>query len=212
MHLGAWKILAENGGFELNLAYKASCSFNLEDRSDSARGKTCKQWNIDLQKQLADQEPFDLVLASHYTAVRATQIEGQSIAKTVAGFKAAWAPLQERGATVVAIRDGVNMDKQMRHCWETSVYDASRCSMAQESAFITDLAQKAASSPPGAVTLDFTDLYCQNGKCPAKIDGVYVYRDNSHISLAFSQGMIGDWVKRLTELGIELPKISGLEN
>jgi hypothetical protein len=106
----------------------------------------------------------------------------------------------------------VNMDKQMRHCWETSVYDASKCSMAQKDAFITDLAQKAASSPPGAVTLDFTDMYCQNGECPAKIEGVYVYRDNSHISLAFSQGMVGEWVKRLSELGIDMPKISGLEN
>lgn len=212
MHLGAWKILAENGGFELNLIYKASCSFNLEDRSDSARGKTCKQWNLSLQDRLAAERPYNLVLASHYTAVRATQIEGQSIAKTVAGFKAAWAPLQARGSTVVAIRDGVNMDRQMRHCWETSVYDASRCSMAESDAFITDLAQKAASSPPGAVTLDFTDLYCQNGQCPAKIGEIYVYRDNSHISLAFSQGMARDWVKRLNELGIELPKISGLEN
>jgi hypothetical protein len=44
------------------------------------------------------------------------------------------------------------------------------------------------------------------------IDGLYVYRDNSHISLAFSQRMAADWVKRLTELGIKLPKISGLEN
>ena len=212
MHLGAWQLLAENGGFELNLIYKASCSFNLEDRSDSARGKTCKQWNLALQDRLAAERPYNLVLASYYTAVRATQIEGQSIGKTVAGFKAAWAPLQARGSTVVAIRDGVNMDKQMRHCWETSVYDASNCSMDEKDAFITDLAQKAASSPPGAVTLDFTDLYCQNGKCPAMIDGLYVYRDNSHISLAFSQKMAGDWVKRLTELGIQLPKISGLEN
>jgi hypothetical protein len=212
MHLGAWKSLAENGGFELNLIYKASCSFNLEDRSESVRGKTCKKWNIALQDRLAAEKPYDLVLASHYTAVRATQIEGQSIAKTVAGFKAAWAPLQKRGATVVAIRDGVNMDKQMRDCWESAVYDASKCSMAEKDAFITDLAQKAASSPPGAVTLDFTGLYCQNGKCPAMIDGVYVYRDNSHISLAFSLSMVRDWVQRLTELGIKLPKISGLEN
>jgi hypothetical protein len=165
-----------------------------------------------LQDRLAAENPYNLVLASHYTAVRATQIEGQSIAKTVAGFKAAWAPLQARGSTVVAIRDGVNMDKQMRHCWETSVYDASKCSMAVEDAFIADLAQKAASSPPGAVTLDFTDLYCQSARCPAMIDGLYVYRDNSHISLAFSQRMAADWVKRLTELGIKLPKISGLEN
>ena len=212
MHLGAWKILAENGGFELNLIYKASCSFNLEQRSDSARGQTCQQWNLAVQDRLAAEQPYDLVLASHYTAVRATQIEGQSIAKTVAGFKAAWEPLQKRGSTIVAIRDGVTMDKQMRHCWETSVYDASQCSMTEADAFITDLAQKAASSPPGAVTLDFTDLYCQNGRCPAKIGDVYVYRDNSHISLAFSQGMIGEWVQRLSELGIELPKISGLEN
>ena len=212
MHLGAWKWLAENGGFELNLAYKASCSFNLENRSESARGQTCKQWNLNLQKRLATEKPYDLVITSYYTAVRATEIEGQSESATVNGFKQAWASLQARGATVAAIRDGVNMDKQMRDCWESAVYDASKCSMAEKDAFITDLAQKAASSPPGALTIDFTDLYCQNSRCPAMIEGVYAFRDNSHISLAFSQGMVRDWVQRLTELGVKIPKISGLEN
>ena len=208
MHLGAWKRLAEAGGFELNLAYKASCSFNLEQRSDSVRGKTCQQWNIDLQKHLSSERKYDLVLTSYYTAVRATQREGNHEADTVAGFKAAWAPLQKRGSTVVAIRDGVNMDKQMRDCWESAVYDASKCSMVEKDAFIADLAQRAASSPPGALTMDFTDLYCQNGKCPAMIKGVYVYRDNSHISLLFSQQMAGDWYHRLIQLGVKLPNIS----
>ena len=212
MHLGAWKLLAERGQFELDLAYKASCSFNQEARSDSARGKTCQEWNAALQRRLAQEKPFNLVLTSYYTAVRATELSGDHESVTVAGFKQAWAPLQARGATVVAIRDGVNMDKQMRDCWESAVYDASNCSMAQSDAFITDLAQRAASSPPGALTMDFTDLYCQNGRCPAKIDGVYVYRDNSHISLLFSQKMAPDWYHRLTQLGVKLPTIAGLNN
>jgi peptidoglycan/LPS O-acetylase OafA/YrhL len=207
MHLGAWKVLAEAGHFQLDLAYKASCSFNLEARSDSARGKTCQAWNVELQKALAADRPYNLVLTSYYTAVRATEPDGQHDDATVAGFKSAWAPLQARGSTVVAIRDGVNMDKQMRDCWESAVYDATKCSMAEKSAFITDLAQKAASSPPGALTIDFTDLYCQKGRCPAIIKGTYVYRDSSHISLAFSRGMIGDWYRRLTELGVRLPSI-----
>jgi peptidoglycan/LPS O-acetylase OafA/YrhL len=212
MHLGAWKELSERGSFELDLIYKASCSFNLEQRSDSARGKTCQQWNLDLQKRLAVERPFNLVLTSYYTAVRATELEGDHEAATVAGFKQAWAPLQARGSTLVAIRDGVNMDKKMRDCWESAVYDATRCSMPEKSAFIADLAQRAASSPPGALTLDFTDLYCQNGICPAKIGGIYVYRDNSHISLLFSQRMAADWDHRLVQLGVKLPQISGLEN
>ena len=212
MHLGAWKFLAENGHFELNLAYKASCSFNLERRSDSARGQTCQQWNINLQKRLAAEQPYDLVLTSYFTAVRATERDGQSESAVVAGFKSAWEPLQKRGSTLVAIRDGVNMDKRMRDCWESAVYDASKCSMAEMNAFIADLAQRAASSPPGALTLDFTDLYCQNGRCPAMIKGNYVYRDSSHISLDFSRGMVGDWYHRLKQLGVTLPKIQALEN
>jgi hypothetical protein len=152
------------------------------------------------------------VLTSHFTTVRATQRAGQSIAETVEGFKDAWAPLKARGATVVAIRDGVNMDKQMRHCWETSVFDATQCVMAQDDAFIADLSMRAASSPPGALTMDFTDLYCPNGKCPAMLDGVYVYRDSSHISLLFSEQMAGDWRDRLTQLGVKLPATPGLNN
>ncbi len=212
MHLGAWKLLAENGQFELDLAYKASCSFNLEVRSDSVRGKTCEQWNRNLQKKLASDKPFNLVLTSYYTAVRATELDGQHDDATVAGFKQAWAPLQARGSTVVAIRDGVNMDKPMKDCWESAVYDASKCSMSEKDAFITDLAQRAASSPPGALTMDFTDVYCQNDRCPAKIGGVYVYRDNSHISLLFSQKMAADWYHQLTQLGVALPKISNFLN
>jgi peptidoglycan/LPS O-acetylase OafA/YrhL len=212
MHLGAWKLLAERGGFELNLAYKASCSFNLEQRSDSARGKSCQQWNQNLQQTLASEKPYNLVLTSYYTAVRATERAGDHTTEVVAGFKAAWAPLQARGSTVVAIRDGVNMDKPMRDCWESAVYDASKCQMGEKDAFIADLAQRAASSPPGALTMDFTDLYCQNGICSAKIGSVYVYRDNSHISLRFSQNMAGDWYHRLTQLGVKLPTISGFGN
>jgi hypothetical protein len=212
MHLGAWKWLAEKGQFEVDLAYKASCSFNLEKRSDSARGKSCEQWNRNLQQQLSAEKPFDLVITSYYTAVKATELDGQHDDMTVAGFKAAWAPLQARHSTVVAVRDGVNMDKPMRDCWESAVYDASKCSMPESKAFITDLAQRAASSPPGALTMDFTDLYCQNGVCPAMIGGVYVYRDNSHISLAFSRGMVRDWYHRLSQLGVKLPTISSLEN
>jgi hypothetical protein len=71
---------------------------------------------------------------------------------------------------------------------------------------------RAASSPPGALTMDFTDLYCPNGKCPAMLDGVYVYRDSSHISLLFSEQMAGDWSDRLTQLGVKLPAMPGLNN
>lgn len=211
MHLGAWKLLAERGQFELDLAYKASCSFNFEERNDSARGKSCQEWNQKLQQQLAATRPFDLVITSYFTTVKATEIDSyRHDALAVAGFKAAWAPLQARGSVIVAVRDGVNMNPAMRHCWETAVYDASKCSMPESEAFITDLAQRAASTPqkangqPGALTLDFTDLYCQNEICPAMIKGLYVYRDSSHISLAFSEAMASEWVERLTQLDEKL--------
>jgi len=209
MHLGAWQQLANDGQFELDLAYKASCSFNLEKRNESSRGASCQAWNENLQSELAKETKYDLVLTSYFTTVKATEIESYSHDRlAVEGFKAAWEKLQARGSIIVAVRDGVNMDASMRHCWETAVYDASKCSMAENAAFVTDLAQKAASSPPAALTLDFTDIYCQQGRCPAKINGVYVYRDSSHISLAFSQAMARDWYHRLTQLGVKMPAIA----
>jgi hypothetical protein len=206
MHLGAWQILAEQGRFEVDLAYKASCSFNLEKRNDSARGSSCQAWNIALQKQLAADKKYDLVVTSYFTTVKATEIESANHDDlAVAGFKAAWAPLQARGTQVLVVRDGVNMSPSMRDCWQSAVYDASNCSMPESQAFGTDLAMRAASSPPGALTMDFSDLYCQNGICPAKIGKLYVYRDSSHISLAFSRSMANDWLVRMTEIGIKLP-------
>jgi hypothetical protein len=44
------------------------------------------------------------------------------------------------------------------------------------------------------------------------LEGVYVYRDSSHISLKFSEEMAAEWRDRLTQLGVKLPAIPGLNN
>jgi peptidoglycan/LPS O-acetylase OafA/YrhL len=206
MHLGAWIALAEERNLEITLAYKASCSFNLSVRSETARGQSCAAWNKNLQDELAKTKPFNLALTQYHTGVTVTEVQSANRDKlAIQGFKDAWQPLVERGAKVVAIRDGVFMNKQMRSCWLDAVYDATECEMPRSEAFVEDLAQIAASEQVGATKVDFSDFYCRTSVCPSQIDGIYAFRDAHHISLALSKSMTDEWLLALRDRGIELP-------
>ena len=206
MHLGAWIALAEDRGFEVTLAYKASCSFNLSVRSETERGRSCAEWNKNLQSELAKAKPFNLVLAQHHTGVTVTEVQTANHDQlAIQGFKDAWQPLIERGAKAVAIRDGVFMNKSMRSCWLDAVYDATDCQMPRSEAFVTDLSQVAAAETPSATNVDFSDFYCTPEVCPSQVDGIYAFRDAHHISLALSISMTDEWVRALEERAIALP-------
>ncbi len=209
MHLGAWLTLAEERGFEVTLAYKASCSFNLSVRSETERGRSCAQWNQNLQGELAKAKPFNLVVTQYHTGVTVTEVQAANHdSLAIQGFKDAWQPLISRGAEVVAIRDGVFMNKAMRACWLDAVYDATTCEMPRSEAFVPDLSQLATAKNLSAANIDFSDFYCSAEVCPSQIEGIYAFRDAHHISLALSIRMIDEWVLALEELGISLPSKS----
>ena len=206
MHLGAWIALAEERGFEVTLAYKASCSFNLSVRSETERGKACAAWNKNLQTKLAKTKPFNLVVTQYHTGVTVTEVQTANHDElSIQGFKEAWQPLIARGAEVVAVRDGVFMNKAMRACWLDAVYDATTCEMPRSEAFVPDLSQLATAKNLSAANIDFSDFYCTPEVCPSQIDGIYAFRDAHHISLALSISMIDEWLLALEEQGIGLP-------
>ena len=206
MHLGAWIALAEQRGFEVTLAYKASCSFNLSVRSETERGQSCAEWNKNLQAQLAKAKPFNLVVTQYHTGVTVTEVQRANHDElAIQGFKDAWQPLIARGAEVVAVRDGVFMNKEMRACWLEAVYDATACEMPRSEAFVPDLSQLATANNLSAANIDFSDFYCTPEVCPSQIDGIYAFRDAHHISLALSTSMTDEWLLALEEQGIALP-------
>ena len=55
-----------------------------------------------------------------------------------------------------------------------------------------------AASDTGASVLDLLTVMCADGTCSSTADGVVLYRDNDHLSVGASTGLIPELVKVLT--------------
>ena len=189
-HLGAFKLIAAKHNWSLTLAYKAGCSFNLVARNSTARGTSCFSWNQKLQTFLANEPAFNYVFTTSYVSNHLQDIKAPNWNQlAIQGFRTAWQPLLSRGSLLVAIRDNPEMNTTMTKCWNSAVLDASHCSQPLAGALHEDVSQAAAVSTPGVKTLDLTDFYCFNGKCPAVIGGVYVYRNPDHLGGTYDKSM-----------------------
>ena len=199
-HLAAFQLFAKRNGWHLTLAYHAGCSFSLVERNDTARGVACAAWNIDLQKRLVAAQKFDLVVTAQYAKNRLADVKGVATTVLADGLAAAWQPLLDRGSEVVVIRDNPEMTPAMKACWDSATKIAISCMMPQSKAFVTDPAAQAAANTDSVKLLDLTDLYCQNGICPAEIGGVYIYRNADHINATYSRSMTLALDQRLERL------------
>lgn len=200
-HLSGFKELAIKHDWALTLAYKAGCSFSLVERNSTARGTSCVAWNKNLQTDLADGAPFDLVVTANYSNNFLADIRADNWSElAIAGYRAAWQPLIDRGAKVVALRDNPQMTEAMKACWNEAVSDASLCAGPRIDMLYADYSQQAASELPGAFALDLTDLYCDSTKCPSQRDGTYIYRNADHLSATYARVISSELYNRLQNL------------
>ena len=200
--LPALKLIAQRNNLHGTLAYHAGCSFSLVERNSTARGRACAEWNIELQKRLARLPAFDAVITENYAKNRLADLPNISNSALADGLSAAWLPLIERGAEVVAVRDNPEMTASMAACWSAATTNSAgeKCSMPQARAFVVDPIQQAQANTDSVRLLDLTDRYCRDNLCPAVIGGVFVYRNADHISATYSRSMTLWLDKRLQNL------------
>lgn len=200
-HLSGFKELAIKHDWALTLAYKAGCSFSLVERNSTARGTSCVAWNNNLQTDLAAGAPFDLVVTANYSNNFLADIKADNWSElAIAGYRAAWQPLIDRGAKVVALRDNPQMTEAMKACWNEAVSDASQCAGARDEMLYPDYSQQAATGLAGAFALDLTDLYCDAKACPSQRGGIYIYRNADHLSATYARVISGEFYNRLQNL------------
>jgi peptidoglycan/LPS O-acetylase OafA/YrhL len=200
-HLSGFKELAVKHDWAITLAYKAGCSFSLVERNASARGNSCIAWNKNLQADLSAQAPFNLVVTANYSNNFLADVKSDNWPQlAIAGYRAAWQPLIERGAKVVALRDNPQMTETMLLCWNEAVLDASNCAGPRDEMLHPDYSQQAAADFAGAFALDLTDLYCDSQTCPSQRNGIYIYRNANHLSATYARVISGELYNRLQNL------------
>ncbi|QJU54576.1 acyltransferase family protein [Herbiconiux sp. KACC 21604] len=187
----AFEKIAVDRGWELHVFYKNGCVFNTAPRLDDSETErdSCLEWGEKLQQRLAEQPPYDYSLNA-YSAVKSHFLDDQgnpSDEAGIEGFREAWAPMIERGTTILAIADNPVLETTEQLKCEYRPGDARSCSVPRSKALDDrDLVIAAATDLPGALPIDLTAYYCDETECPLVIGGVKVYRDRGHLTATFA--------------------------
>lgn len=142
----------------------------------------CTSWNAEVEKRLAQHAKFAALIVSH-------SVEDSTYASTssaVAGFQAAWKPVQARGTAIIVVRDMPKVADDTVTCLSDHLKNAAACDVPRAAAVHSDDMFDAAAGISGVKAIDLTKYLCTATTCPAAIGGVTVYRDSSHLTATFA--------------------------
>jgi peptidoglycan/LPS O-acetylase OafA/YrhL len=200
-HAASWypamKSIAEEKAWALSPFMKSACPMSAATKHDDTADveRSCSTWNDELADQLAAQpEPLDLVVVAH----SATGDRYDSDTAAIAGFRAAWAPLVERGTRVVVIRDIPQLSEDTNRCVSETSGEDRACDLPESEALRDDLMVEAAEGQPGVSVVDMNDFFCRDGSCTPVVGGVISYRDSHHITATYSTTLAPYLDERLT--------------
>ena len=152
--------------------------------------RECSRWQSVLPKQLAAEKPQYVIISD------ATQITAKVASPTTsyvdtwsAGFSSFMGKLQAEGLKVVVIGDTPYPGQNSPSCLSVHVSDPTHCDVSRTRT-PASLATKEIALKFGATFIDPLDWICTGDICPAVKGGVNVYRDNSHLSVAFTRTLV----------------------
>jgi peptidoglycan/LPS O-acetylase OafA/YrhL len=108
----------------------------------------------------------------------------------VAGYKAAWQPIIDRGAKLIVIADNPNPPASAVACLgaAATARDAQQCTMSTSTGFrLSDAPARAAAELPGVSLVDLSRFYCTAAVCPMVIGNVAVYYDTTHMTATYNR-------------------------
>ncbi|MFI6817855.1 acyltransferase family protein [Nonomuraea sp. NPDC050328] len=177
-HAGQWfamaQRIAQRRGWALEVLVKPGCPLPRLTVTDPRLGRTyheCDTWRENALRRLESEAPPRLVLLGSLNAYATPEA-------TARGWRATLARLERLGAPLVYLRDTPLPGLDVPACLAAG--PAAACGFPRERALPPD---RLAERPrPGLWTLDVTPLLCPGTTCPAVLDGVILYRDDSHLT------------------------------
>lgn len=199
--------IAERHGWRLQVYYRSACSFSLAPRTvdggDPEQLQRCLVWNDELQRQLAADEPHELVFTASFSGMRYLDAAGvESRQAAIDGFTEAWTPLTERGTRLVVMAEPPLLGLARLECQLASPIDPLPCSPSPDDARAQlDLAVEAARLL-GVDVVDLWNAFCSEDLCPTVLGGVLVYRDEHHFTGTFGTTLAPYLERELVSAGI----------
>lgn len=156
-------------------------------RTIAPDNKNCGSAMQQIQKRLTENEPYDVILT---TASRAKF--GSDYSRALQLTLEAWQPAIDRGTKIVVIEDVPLVDEGALECLTRVGYDPAKtdCSTPEGVALAQADVMVDAAAAVQAPVVELSDLLCVDGKCPAVIGGVIVYKDAAaHLTATYARTM-----------------------
>jgi peptidoglycan/LPS O-acetylase OafA/YrhL len=223
-HLGEGIIAAaESTGHPVRIATANSCPFyDTFLKSTAEPHSPCRAFVQDTLAYLEKQPPGIVVISSSSvywnsrvfsagtTPDSMTRDRAAKREALTAGLESSVKRLQASGHQVVLVQDvpyfskPLTSDPQQFSALSIAsgsdlavtmpLSDANANEAAARQAF-TDVAKR-----DGALLIDLRDFFCPDGLCTTELDGMYLYRDDGHISIAASRALAGTFTQAFASL------------
>ena len=177
-HAGQWfsaiSRIAADRHMAVEERVKQGCPFADLTVSSPVLGRDyreCYTWRDSVLDQLGKESRPALIVVSELDWYA-------SPAETKAAWNRPLSALAELGVPIAAIHDTPKPDTDIPVCVSGSQHDWNDCAFTRSSALTTD----PLTADPRVTPIDFSSLLCPDTECPAVLDGVLLYRDDSHLT------------------------------
>ena len=196
-----FEIVARRLGFNYTGFPKASCPPTLTLlRGGGGPYTDCQQWIANTTDWILRERPAVVVMTSYtrYGPWLKNTSVADGVVQIAKKFVAADIP-------VLAIKSTPVMPEHVLNCLAKEIKrnpagtNLSACSVTRKKGLEMGPVDMAASMYPIMRLLSFDDLFCVDETCPTVIGNVVVYRDNHHLTFAFSRSLAPALEQKLLE-------------
>jgi SGNH domain-containing protein len=192
----AFERMAQNERWRLIIFIKPSCApedISYFDSTVRRRFTECEDWRALALEKIKQLHPA-LVVMTGSQRYGKTPPSGPSPDEYRAGAKRTLQKLAETGANVLFLRDTPGSPFNIPSClsrsaWQASWREPSSCTFPRQPALdekTATLERQAAEDLKNVKYVDLSDYFCSGQICFAEKDGIIIYLDAHHLTVAFT--------------------------
>ncbi|MHA7284826.1 acyltransferase family protein [Arthrobacter sp. MDT3-44] len=184
---------AGQNGYRLDTYTKGACPFvSIPTEYEGTAYTECNEWVANVTAKLTEEKPALVVIAnSRYRVFQedGTVLSFEESKQPIAdNLNEQWRTLQDAGVPVSAVRMTPRPDVQIPDCVAANPDKLSECALPSDEILWSDGPEMRARDFNNEVNIvDLSDAFCADGRCPAVIEGILVYRDNNHITATYAR-------------------------
>ncbi|OLT37645.1 hypothetical protein BJF82_10085 [Kytococcus sp. CUA-901] len=171
-------------GYKVVTYFKSGCPWNDELMfPDDPQWQGCFDWGQQVSQRVEAQQP-DVLLTS---SLRNGSNDDHT-ARIVAGYARNWAPLTEKGTTVVAVDDTPGtVGGPVYECVAEHLDAVNDCAWPYTGSRGGAALKQAVETVDGAQFMSLNDFVCPEDMCRPVVGGVLTYRQGSHVSDTYAR-------------------------